>query len=136
MDREFSNIERSNNADIVKHITSGGFKLSGNNKAQELIQSLEEAKKNDSRRESPMYTAEQYDEQIQHINQLAATANNKNVRSILEAKGIKYGTEKYAHAVADLNNMYDQLKENSEQSESINKSINDEYNSNEFKKSV
>nr|DAI58240.1 MAG TPA: hypothetical protein [Crassvirales sp.]DAJ78187.1 MAG TPA: hypothetical protein [Caudoviricetes sp.]DAT39823.1 MAG TPA: hypothetical protein [Caudoviricetes sp.] len=37
MDREFSNIERSNNADIVKHITSGGFKLAGNTKTQELI---------------------------------------------------------------------------------------------------
>ena len=136
MDREFSNIERSNNADIVKHITSGGSKLSGNTKTQELIQALQDAKQNDSRRESPMYTAEQYDEQIQHINQLAATANNKNVRATLEAKGIKYGTERYAHAVADLSNLYDQQKENAEQSESINKSINDEYNSNEFKKSV
>lgn len=136
MDREFSNIERSNNADIVKHITSGGSKLSGNTKTQELIQVLQDAKQNDSRRESPMYTAEQYDEQIQHINQLAATANNKNVRATLEAKGIKYGTERYAHAVADLSNLYDQQKENAEQSESISKSINDEYNSNEFKKSV
>lgn len=136
MDREFSNIERSNNADIVKHITSGGSKLSGNTKTQELIQALQDAKQNDSRRESPMYTAEQYDEQIQHINQLAATANNKNVIATLEAKGIKYGTERYAHAVADLSNLYDQQKENAEQSESISKSINDEYNSNEFKKSV
>ena len=136
MDREFSNIERSNNADIVKHITSGGSKLSGNTKTQELIQALQDAKQNDSRRESPMYTAEQYDEQIQHINQLAATANNKNVRATLEAKGIKYGTERYAHAVADLSNLYDQQKENAEQSESISKSINDEYNSNEFKKSI
>ena len=136
MDREFSNIERSNNADIVKHITSGGFKLSGNNKAQELIQALQQAKEQDSRRESPMYTAEQYDEQINHINQLAATANNKNVRATLEAKGIKYGTERYAHAVADLSNLYDQQKENAEQSKSISKSINDEYNSSEFKKSI
>lgn len=136
MDREFSNIERSNNADIVKHITSGGSKLSTNTKAQELIQSLQYAKQNDSRRESPMYTAEQYDEQIQHINQLAATANNKNVRATLEAKGIKYGTDRYAHAVADLSNLYDQLKENAEQSESINRSINSEYSSNEFKKSI
>lgn len=136
MDREFSNIERSNNADIVKHITSGGFKLSGNTKAQELVQALQQAKEHDSRRESPMYTAEQYDEQINHINQLAATANNKNVRATLEAKGIKYGTERYAHAVADLSNLYDQQKENAEQSESISKSINDEYNSNEFKKSI
>lgn len=136
MNREFSNIERSNNADIVKHITSGGFKLSGNTKTQELIQALQDAKQNDSRRESPMYTAEQYDEQINHINQLAATANNKNVRATLEAKGIKYGTERYAHAVADLSNLYDQQKENAEQSESINRSINDEYNSNEFKKSI
>lgn len=136
MDREFSNIERSNNADIVKHITSGGFKLSGNNKAQELVQALQQAKEHDSRRESPMYTAEQYDEQINHINQLAATANNKNVRATLEAKGIKYGTERYAHAVADLSNLYDQQKENAEQSESISKSINDEYSSSEFKKSI
>lgn len=136
MDREFSNIERSNNADIVKHITSGGFKLAGNTKTQELIQALQDAKQNDSRRESPMYTAEQYDEQIQHINQLAATANNKNVRATLEAKGIKYGTERYAHAVADLSNLYDQQKENAEQRESIDRSINAEYSSNEFKKSV
>ena len=136
MDREFSNIERSNNADIVKHITSGGFKLSGNNKTQELIQALQQAKEHDSRRESPMYTAEQYDEQIQHINQLAATANNKNIRATLEAKGIKYGTERYAHAVADINNLYDQQKENAEQRESIDRSINAEYSSNEFKKSV
>lgn len=136
MDREFSNIERSNNADIVKHITSGGSKLSTNTKAQELIQSLQYAKQNDSRRESPMYTEEQYDEQIQHINQLAATANNKNVRATLEAKGIKYGTDRYAHAVADLSNLYDQQKENAEQSESINRSINSEYSSNEFKKSI
>ncbi len=136
MDREFSNIERNNNADIVKHITSGRFKLSRNTKTQELIQALQDAKQNDSRRESPMYTAEQYDEQIQHINQLEATVNNKNVRATLEAKGIKYGTERYAHAVADLSNLYDQQKENAEQSESINKSINDEYNSNEFKKSI
>lgn len=136
MDREFSNIERSNNADIVKHITSGGFKLAGNTKAQELIQALQDAKQNDSRRESPMYTAEQYDEQIQHINQLAATANNKNIRATLEAKGIKYGTERYAHAVADINNLYDQQKENAEQRESIDRSINAEYSSNEFKKSV
>ena len=136
MDREFSNIERSNNADIVKHITSGGSKLSTNTKAQELIQSLQYAKQNDSRRESPMYTAEQYDEQIQHINQLAATANNKNIRATLEAKGIKYGTDRYAHAVADLSNLYDHQKENAEQSESINRSINSEYSSNEFKKSI
>lgn len=136
MDREFSNIERSNNADIVKHITSGGSKLSGNTKTQELIQALQDAKQHDSRRESPMYTAEQYDEQIQHINQLAATANNKNVRATLEAKGIKYGTDRYAHAVADLSNLYDQQKENAEQRESIDRSINAEYSSNEFKKSV
>ena len=136
MDREFSNIERSNNADIVKHITSGGFKLARNTKAQELIQALQDAKQNDSRRESPMYTAEQYNEQIQHINQLAATANNKNVRATLEAKGIKYGTERYAHAVADLSNLYDQQKENAEQRESIDRSINAEYSSNEFKKSI
>lgn len=136
MDREFSNIERSNNADIVKHITSGGFKLAGNTKTQELIQALQDSKQNDSRRESPMYTAEQYDEQIQHINQLAATANNKNIRATLEAKGIKYGTERYAHAVADLSNLYDQQKENAEQRESIDRSINAEYSSNEFKKSV
>ena len=136
MDREFSNIERSNNADIVKHITSGGTGVFSNNKAQELVQAIENAKKNDSRRESPMYTEDQYDEQIQHINQLAATANNKSVRATLEAKGIKYGTDKYAHAVADLNNLHDQAKENAEQSESINRSISAEYNSNEFKKSV
>lgn len=135
-DREFSNIERSNNADIVKHITSGGFKLAGNTKTQELIQALQDAKQNDSRRESPMYTAEQYDEQIQHINQLASIANNKNVRATLEAKGIKYGTERYAHAVADLSNLYDQQKENAEQRESIDRSINAEYSSNEFKKSI
>lgn len=136
MDREFSNIERSNNADIVKHITSGGTGVFSSNKAQELVQALENAKKNDSRRESPMYTEEQYNEQIQHVNQLAATANNKNIRATLEAKGIKYGTDKYAHAVADLSNLYDQQKENAEQSESINRSINTEYNSSEFKKSV
>jgi hypothetical protein len=33
MNREFSNIERSNNADIVKHITSGGTGVFSNNKA-------------------------------------------------------------------------------------------------------
>ena len=75
----------------------------------------------DSRRETPRFQQEWYDEKIEDANRIQNLANDKGIRATLERNGIQYGTDRYAVAIADIYNLHRQAEAN-----------NEEYNQNQI----
>jgi len=63
-------------------------------------------------RENPEYTQDEYDAQLRQLNYVARRTNDPITRAKLEAKGIKYGSEEYANAIADLASLDEQRSDN------------------------
>jgi hypothetical protein len=70
-------------------------------RTNETLEVLDWMERNDSRREEPMFTSEDYAEKRKAVERISQLVNNKDMRARLEAKGIVYGTEEYANAIAD-----------------------------------
>ena len=82
------------------------------NHADGVIEELQRQRDRDKLSENPNYTQEQYDDQIKQVNLVSNVANQQNIRRKLEAKGILYGTDRYASAVADIVTNLQALDEN------------------------
>lgn len=128
MDRETDKIYR----DIDSRLVHQAFK----NNEQQVLEYIDREAKRDASRENPIYSQEDYAKRKQEITQLLSLAKNKNVRQKLEAKGIKYGTNKYATAIADINNMHHQQAQDNEAINIHRSNLKKLYNSKEFQDSV
>ena len=124
MDREYNNANRAANTDVAK--------LALMNREAYVMDYMDAMEKADSKRENPNFSQEWYDERKQEVQKVMALTKNNTVRQMLEAKGIKYGTDRYATAIADLYNLQDQLTENNEQTKSTNNDLKSIYNSQAF----
>jgi len=49
-----------------------------------------------------------------------AMTKNKNIRQMLEAKGIQYGTDRYATAISDIYALQTSLQDNNQQAKRAN----------------
>lgn len=125
MNREADKIIRDNAKAFAKAA------MNGNQDA--LFASLDDMEKADRNRENPNYTQEDYDAKRKQASDVMQMTNDKQIRDIIEAKGIRYGSEQYATAIADLYNLKEQIRENNEQSDDVNKTLNNLYSSKEFK---
>lgn len=119
MDREYNNINRASNIDIAE--------LATKNREPYVIQHLDRIEQADSRRETPNFTQEQYDERRKEIMEVMALAKDKDTRAILEAKGFKYGSRKYNAAIADIYNLKSQLSESNDQLNERAQTVNKLY---------
>lgn len=106
------------------------------NREQETIHALQTMQERDSRRTDPEYTQEDYDDRINNGRSVMALAKNKTIRDILEAKGIKYGTDRYAYAIADIYAQRQAQMQNLKERTSGTGNINSLYMSKDFQDAV
>ena len=107
MNRELDKMNRASNAEFARQAMS--------NREGQVLNFLDRMQKEDSRREEPNFTPEDYAEKIKAAKRVMALTKSKTVRQLLEKSGIVYGTEKYAHAIADIYNLQEALSENANQ---------------------
>lgn len=86
----------------------------------------------DKMRETPEYTQEEYDEQLKQLDHISRRTNDPSTRAKLEAKGIKYGSEEYANAIADLSMLDEQKSENRKAAQKNNGELSQIYYSKQF----
>ena len=86
----------------------------------------------DSMRETPEYTQDEYDAQLKQLDHVARRTNDPITRAKLEAKGIRYGTEEYATAIADLASLDEQKADNRKAINKNNSDLQQNYYSKEF----
>ena len=86
----------------------------------------------DSMRETPEYTQGEYDAQLKQLDHVARRTNDPITRAKLEAKGIRYGTEEYATAIADLASLDEQKADNRKPINKNNSDLQQNYYSKEF----
>lgn len=113
VNREQERLNRVSNVALAKEAMSG--------RGRAVIEELERMQQSDSRRETPRFQQEWYDEKIEDANRIQNLANDKGIRATLERNGIQYGTDRYAVAIADLYNLHRQAEVN-----------NEEYNQNQI----
>ena len=113
VNREQERLNRVSNVALAKEAMSG--------RGRAVIEELERMQQSDSRRETPRFQQEWYDEKIEDANRIQNLANDKGIRATLERNGIQYGTDRYAVAIADLYSLHRQAEAN-----------NEEYNQNQI----
>ena len=128
LNREYDKMNRAANVTFARQAM--------NNHEDQVINYLSKQQTADSRREDPNFTQEDYDDRIAAAKGIMAMTKNPAVRKILESHGIRYGSEKYAHAIADLYNLQEQLIENQKQRADGVGDISRIYNSKEFTEAV
>jgi hypothetical protein len=94
MNRELDSKDRAANVEFARQAMR--------KRSSETLAVLDWMEKNDSRREDPFFSQEDYDEKRFAAKTIASLTDNKRIREGLEAKGIVYGTEEYANAIADI----------------------------------
>jgi hypothetical protein len=124
LNRELSKINRAQYTEFARQAMAG--------KSSSVLDFVHRMQQADSRREQPEYTQEDYDEHIKAIQEINALTKNKDIRKKLEDSGIAYGTEKYAHAIADIYNLNQQARENNEQRRTGSGDITRAYASKEY----
>ena len=124
MNRELDKKDRASNVEFAKQAMR--------NRTNETLEVLDWMQKNDSRREDPMFTEEDYTEKRKAVERIGQMTKNNVIRSKLEAKGFVYGTEEYANAVADLYSIEQQAQQNRAEQKDKNNSIIDFYNTKEY----
>lgn len=109
-----------------------------NGKSQYVNEMLDLAKSRGlvGEQEDAMFTNEQFQSSVDAVNTIDGMSRDKRLRGILQAKGIEYGTDRYATALADLYDIQAKLKENSDQNEQNNLDLQKFYNSKEFNDEV
>jgi hypothetical protein len=124
MNREADMKDRASNVEFARQAMR--------KRTPETLAVLDWMQENDSRREDPYFTQEDYDEKIEAASAINSMVGNKNIRERLEAKGIAYGTEEYANAIADLYSLNKQRQENFEESKEKENNIFQLWNSPEY----
>lgn len=107
VNREQERLNRVSNVALAREAMSG--------RGGAVIEELERMQQADSRRETPRFQQEWYDEKIEDANRIHNLANDKGIRATLERNGIQYGTDRYAVAIADLYNLHRQAEANNEE---------------------
>lgn len=130
MGRELDKLDRAANVTFAKWAMKG----KGGALLSELSRLYEEDKQRDG--DERKHSDEDYDEKLNAIRTINRLVENKRVRGMLEAKGFKYGTSEYAHAVADIYNTQSSLLENSKETVSQNNALQQLYNTPEFQEEV
>lgn len=124
MNREADMKDRASNVEFARQAMR--------RRTPETLAVLDWMQENDSRREDPYFTQEDYDEKIEAASAINSMVGNKNIRERLEAKGIAYGTEEYANAIADLYSLNKQRQENFEESKEKENNVFQLWNSPEY----
>ncbi len=130
MGRELDKLDRAANVTFAKWAMKG----KGGALLSELSRLYEEDKQRDG--DERKHSDEDYDEKLNAIRTINRLVENKRVRGMLEAKGFKYGTSEYAHAVADIYNTQSSLLENSKETVSQNNALQQLYNTPEFQEEM
>ena len=128
MNREVDKMNRNANVQFATQAM--------NNKERRTLDWLITQKEKDSKREEPKFTQEDYDDKIKAANGVMSLTKNNKVKQILESKGIKYGTDKYANAIADIYNRQEALEQNRKESQEGNNQVNKLYASKEFNDAI
>lgn len=128
MKREHDKIDRAANAEFARQAFQG--------REAHVLETIDQMESTDRRRENPFFTQEDYDEKRKAALQVMSMTKNENIRGMLEAKGIQYGTERYANAVADLYHITSALQENQTQTKETNSKRTQIYNSDVFQHAV
>lgn len=130
MGRELDKLDRAANVTFAKWAMKG----KGGALLSELSRLYGEDKQRDG--DQRKHSDEDYDEKLNAIRTINRLVDNKRVRGMLEAKGFKYGTSEYAHAVADIYNTQSSLLENSKETITQDHALQQLYNSAEFQEEV
>lgn len=128
MNREHDKIDRASNAEFARQAFQGN--------ESHVLETIDEMEAADRRRENPFFTQEDYDEKRKAALQVMNMTKDEDVRGMLEAKGIQYGTERYANAIADLYNTTSALHDNAVQTKETESKRKQIYNSEVFQHAV
>lgn len=128
MKREHDKIDRAANAEFARQAFQG--------RESHVLETIDQMEAADRRRENPFFTQEDYDEKRKAALQVMNMTKDEDIRGMLEAKGIQYGTERYANAVADLYNTTSALQENNQQTKETESNRKQIYNSEVFQHAI
>lgn len=130
MDREVGKLNRVSNVEMAKQSMAG--------RGENMIVALQNAYEEDKRRSEGrrMYRDEDYDDKLEAARSINAMTNSKQIRKMLEAKGIEYNTEEYATAIADIYEGQRALIENNKQTQEHNKILNSIYGGKEYNQAL
>lgn len=128
MNRELDKKDRASNVEFARQAMR--------KRTEETLSVLDWMEKNDSRREDPFFTAEDYAEKRKAAQRISQMVNDKTIRAKLAAKGIVYGTEEYANAIADKYAIEDQAAKNKEELNQINADQQKLQNSKEYQEEL
>lgn len=124
MNREADKMERASSTVFAK--------VAMNKQGQELIQSIQDARDHDRRREQPVNEEQVYNDKLEQARGIIGLTQNKQVREMLEALGFEYGTDRYATAISDIYTLHSQRKANDEESALNNQALRGIYSSKEY----
>lgn len=128
LDRSMDQKERASNFVFAK--------LAMNNREAEVANRMQELYEADKHRENTILSQEDYDEKTRAASSVMNMTKNKQIRGMLEAKGIEYGTDEYATAIADLYTLQSQQLQNSKESKENSAKLDQLYSSPEFKQEI
>jgi hypothetical protein len=124
MMREADKINRAANVQYAKAAMNGNV--------EGVRNAINTRMQHDRMRENPEYTQDEYDAQLRQLNYVARRTNDPATRAKLEAKGIRYGSEEYANAIADLASLDEQRSDNRKAAGRNNAELQQRYYSKEF----
>ncbi len=128
LDRSMDQKERASNFVFAK--------LAMSNREAEVANRMQELYEADKHRENTILSQEDYDEKTRAASSVMNMTKNKQIREMLEAKGIKYGTDEYATAIADLYALQSQQLQNNKESKENSTKLDQLYSSPEFKQEI
>lgn len=115
LNREYSKKSRAANAIFAKMAMRGN--------SQHVMEAIEDMENRDRYSEDPTYSQEDYDERKKEIRRVMSMANDTNIRKLMEQNGIKYNTDEYATAIADLANIDEARRDNNKQRKDVDSRI-------------
>lgn len=128
LDRSMDQKERASNFTFAK--------LAMANREAEVANRMQQLYDEDRRRENTILTQEAYDEKTRAASAVMQMTKDKQIKQMLEAKGIHYGTDEYATAIADLYTLRSQQSQNQSETSKNNTKLSQLYSSPEFKQAV
>ena len=128
-----ANFAMAREADKMNRAASVQYaKAAMNNNVDGVRNAINTRMQHDRMRENPEYTQDEYDAQLRQLDYVARRTNDPITRAKLEAKGIRYGTEEYANAIADLSSLDQQKQDNRKAQNENNNALHQIYYSKEF----
>lgn len=128
LNREYSKKSRAANAIFAKMAMRGN--------SQHVMEAIEDMENRDRYSEDPTYSQEDYDERKQEIRRVMSMTNDTNIRKLMEQNGIKYNTDEYATAIADLANIDEARRDNNKQRKDVDSRIQNILASDVFKNAI